>query len=747
MMAAREVAGTLEAEVSFYPFLRARVATESLTLATLLAGIKDGKWRFQVEECRNLRASGDTAGAAEAKRRLAAFTLSGTSRSRRGSESVEERGFSHNGWLQVDLDGKDHPDLSLEEMIFLLEGDPCIGFIARSPGGLGLKAGMRIPARQDLHRAAFATADARLRKLGLKMDPSTKDPMRLCYVTYDPALWIRPGATLELEVDEPSDDEGSAETDDREEGAFLPMDEVRVRDLLSFIPPSPPYDKWLRIASAVWNELGEEVGTRLLKAWSPEEFSGEYHEKYRFRLTKIAIGSVVRFAKEHGWSDGTRAEDVYYYAAKNHYFVRDGKIWREYKTRSHVLNRLLKRISGDQSPTAKRSIANAILQTVEERHVCYWAGEIAGFKPGPHKSGDEVLLITRGPNLIVPNPGSFDTVKNVIAAILGDDPETGDIQINGFMAWLKFSLEAVASGTRTPGHVLILVGPPECGKSLLVSICREILGGRAASPHQAWSKDTAFNADLVGSELLVLDDCYSQGKIEARRAVGTSMKESLFNEFVRIHPKGREAFSVAPVWRAIMCCNDDPDSLFVVPPLTSDMQDKMLILRCHKRTAPEHDFPPVDRKRFRERITRELPALVAHLASMALPPTLTPNPRTGFEAFHHPVIKGILGELSPEVQLLATIDYVFAERDSRHTNDPVFFQVPPKRRIWTAVELLSFLAEDHVVPFHLKKHLPSNANRLGRYLALLAKSHPGRVAEAAMKNGIQQWELTPPALQ
>ena len=74
-----------------------------------------------------------------------------------------------------------------------------------------------------------------------------------------------------------------------------------ITEMLSFIPKRPDYDKWIRIASAVWSELPAGEGAMLLNQWSPEEQDGEYMAKHKARLKRITIGSLVHYAREGGW--------------------------------------------------------------------------------------------------------------------------------------------------------------------------------------------------------------------------------------------------------------------------------------------------------------------------------------------------------------------------------------------------------------------------------------------------------------
>lgn len=74
-----------------------------------------------------------------------------------------------------------------------------------------------------------------------------------------------------------------------------------IRKMLSAIPPRPDYDTWLRIASAVWSQVGLAEGARLLQEWSPEEKEGEYAAKHKAKLKQVGVGTLIFYAKQHGF--------------------------------------------------------------------------------------------------------------------------------------------------------------------------------------------------------------------------------------------------------------------------------------------------------------------------------------------------------------------------------------------------------------------------------------------------------------
>jgi hypothetical protein len=58
----------------------------------------------------------------------------------------------------------------------------------------------------------------------------------------------------------------------------------------------------LKIASSVWDALGEVEGTAALCGWSPEEQEGEYAAKFQKRLLDVHAATLVMLAKANGWA-------------------------------------------------------------------------------------------------------------------------------------------------------------------------------------------------------------------------------------------------------------------------------------------------------------------------------------------------------------------------------------------------------------------------------------------------------------
>lgn len=316
--------------IDYYENAEGWKPTATCSLGDLIDGIRGESFAAKVAEVRALIDQGDKAAADALKKTLPAVSLSGCISGRRKA-AVNENRFEHSGLLQIDLDAKDNIGWTIDEMREILQADPRMVAVFVTPSGAGIKGVARIPKDAANHKAAFLAAEAHFKSLKLTIDPSCKDPVRLCFVSHDPDAWLRMDTSdmfepipLEL-VEEIDDDEEEQElreksefnaTSPREKSHHITpdgsmvirgnvqreLDATTVAEMLRVIPPRPPYAEWLKIASSVWDALGEVEGTSALCAWSPEEKEGEYAEKFAHRLTDVHAATLVMRAKEHGWA-------------------------------------------------------------------------------------------------------------------------------------------------------------------------------------------------------------------------------------------------------------------------------------------------------------------------------------------------------------------------------------------------------------------------------------------------------------
>src|SRR5206468_2119212 len=123
-------------------------------------------------------------------------------------------------------------------------------------------------------------------------------------------------------------------------------------------------------------------------------------------------------------------------------------------------------------------------------------------------------------------------------------------QLPYLFAWLKVAITALRADERRGGHALIFVGPSDSGKSFLQEhIITPLLGKRSADLTAYMLNKTTFNAELLGSEHLAIQELPSGLDRESRAFLGEQLKKIVATEGHSYHPKGFDAVQMYPFWR------------------------------------------------------------------------------------------------------------------------------------------------------------------------------------------------------
>ena len=164
--------------------------TRSVTVGSVLADIKSGKWRKEVKavtagyakafEAARREGKADPAAVAKEavrkdKEKLPGILFSG-SFSRRAADALEQ----HSGMLCVDMDNCAAP----AELRAKLATDQHVLAAFVSPTGSGVKVLVRVKADASLHAASFAAARKHFGEtFGVSVDEACKDVSRLCFAS------------------------------------------------------------------------------------------------------------------------------------------------------------------------------------------------------------------------------------------------------------------------------------------------------------------------------------------------------------------------------------------------------------------------------------------------------------------------------------------------------------------------------------------------------------------------------------
>jgi hypothetical protein len=174
------------------------------------------------------------------------------------------------------------------------------------------------------------------------------------------------------------------------------------------------------------------------------------------------------------------------------------------------------------------SQADLVMRYIQrERHVDY-AGPLAGKRIGVYDAQGRRILVTSAPRMIEPRADDWPKLRALLSGLL----TTADAdQTPWLFAWLKVGIVALRNGQTRPGHVLIMAGPSDCGKSFVQEhVITPLLGGRSADPTNYLLGKTTFNAEMGGAEHLAMQELPSGLDFKSRVLLADELKRLIATE-------------------------------------------------------------------------------------------------------------------------------------------------------------------------------------------------------------------------
>jgi hypothetical protein len=422
---------------------------------------------------------------------------------------------------------------------------------------------------------------------------------------------------------------------------------------------------------------------------------------------------------------------IYYQADGAKYLVFVGSHFRVYSRKTPVVEGVARHLANkdkDGDPKDLKARAKQEVADIEIDRAVDWSGAIAGHRQGLHKLDVGVVLVTSEPDITEPEAGSFPTIHGIIHDTLGGSP----YQVLVFEAWLAKGYEAVRAGVHQPGQMMTLAGEPNTGKSLLAWISGQTLG-RTASPYVAWTGTLPWNDDVIGAEFLLIDDSVGSTDMRARREFAARFKEAIYGPSVQLRKRHVSSLNLRPVWRVMVCCNSNSESMQIIPPLDDDLADKVTILQVERVSLPVDTSTPDGRTQLQKMILSELPAYTHYLNKLEIPEHLRDS-RSGIKAWRHPNLVASLESISPEHILSEMISCLWECEDI--DGDPCKI---------TAAKLQETLMTNGSPCAQQARALLSRwSAACGTYLGKLARRRPDMVSKGAIHNGHQIWNLHKP---
>lgn len=335
--------------VSLFRSLKAPLSAGEETILDFIESLASSQYVERISQVRDFTRKSMDASTTDEERKVAAgmathaksllpsVSLSGTMRTRRAAG----RDFHHNGWLQADFDGKDNPGMDLAETKRRLLTCPHVICAFTSPSGTGVKAIVRVEPDESTHQDSFDSAKTLFaEQFDLRMDPSTRDTVRICFRSYDPNREVATDYSAVTPVPivaglAKSKRKGSTTVEPVDKSTLPPISVDEIRSRLKWINPEtcpdkfnlrdgvqrPTRDFWLRMIAAVADCEGMRCGpgpddtisrtriVRLLQEWAPEMKSDDYRNEVGpfIRLPTIRVGSLF-FASNEAYAQLAAAD-------------------------------------------------------------------------------------------------------------------------------------------------------------------------------------------------------------------------------------------------------------------------------------------------------------------------------------------------------------------------------------------------------------------------------------------------------
>jgi hypothetical protein len=493
-----------------------------------------------------------------------------------------------------------------------------------------------------------------------------------------------------------------------------PKSPEAVRALLLSIPDRPDYHLWMRLSAAVRNSLANESDAiAILKEWSPEEEEGEYERLLQSDFDQIGFGTLFHYARKHGFKG---IVNQFFYDGGS-YGMDSGKKEFIPLRGEDVARHLFTRLGVPRKGDAK----DQILCDIQTERFIEYLGPVAGYRPGFYEEGGRKFVVTSGPKIIPSKKGESPFLDQFFLNLLGGE----GIQHETFLDWLAHARKTLLSGVRGQTPALALCGDRGHGKSLAISIINKALGGRTADCYKAFSGQTRFNGDLLGAELLVMDDSPASTDYRSRSTMAQNIKGYLFKGEVGFESKGRNGVNFKPIQAVVIAVNRSAEHLRVLPNLEDSMDDKIsLLVTTSGRIPSDIQGKPEALSKI---VDKELPGFL-----YALEQRIPVTEGGRLKCFQNPVILDDLNILSNEYQLLALIREAVVV-------DPSTFAKPV-----TANQVTDYLTSQYAN--HTARYLLRCPNVCGQYLSTLAKDPASGVEKLQTRHGtgVTQYQIHPP---
>lgn len=295
---------------------------------------------------------------------------------------------------------------------------------------------------------------------------------------------------------------------------------------------------------------------------------------------------------------------------------------------------------------------------------------------GPMTYRGERLLNTSRVKVLQPAlPGIFHDFKSAIKTFpfiwsyLSQFLEYVDnrpVQLTYLLNWIKHFYETGYYQRPSPGHAIVLAGRMSKGKTFFTTVLLGKLMGGSDDGSEYMVKGSQWTNQLAKWPIAFIDDDQGAVTAEGHAQFSALVKKLVANQSLSYNGKWESTGQVSWNGRVIIACNDDPESLRLLPSLDASISDKISLLRIN----PESTFTfPADRNEIHRLLDEELPFFARFLLEMPYTKDWvnTRDTRYYLRPFYH---RELLSHASRGSAAYTIFEYLAAFLDAYHLEKP-----------------------------------------------------------------------------
>lgn len=335
----QKITDLLEKKVSYQENTWSEVSFDT-TIESILSDIKSDKHKAQVENLREQLGKGNKDYYDNHKKKLPAVTFSATFEVKRTGANLK----NYNPIIVIDIDKLD--ELQLKKTYEHLNNDEYVISFWRSPSNNGFKGLISIDYQFEnseididtKHKSAFNKLSIYfIEKYNIELDKSGNDITRLCFLSYDNNLILKPKSNkfiitkddIIYSVKSKSKDKTTITFSSNRDALLNPLnrnnqfDRKIMSDIIRFLNNKDlsitnKYEEWCKVGMAISNSFTYDIGIKYFLKLSSLD-SGKFNEAtctnflnncYETRKGNVNFNSIVYLANQKGYKTKKQKDGV-----------------------------------------------------------------------------------------------------------------------------------------------------------------------------------------------------------------------------------------------------------------------------------------------------------------------------------------------------------------------------------------------------------------------------------------------------